>query len=185
MKTRVRMMVLLALVSVAPARAEAQWFVSPFAAVNAGGDTTRESLGIGVGGGWMGRWYGGEAEAVWSPMFFDDDGGFRTRRRSSTYAGTALIGPRIGTLRPYGAIGAGILRSEIHEAGGLASLTDNRSALHAGGGVMWWAGERIAVRGDARYVRALDDEEAEGNMFPERPAEFEFWRVGAGLTFRW
>lgn len=185
MKTTVRIAATMAVLLLAPAGAGAQWVVSPLVALNTGGDTTRESLAVGVSGGWLGRWYGAEAEAVWSPMFFDDDGGFRTRRRSSTYTGTALVGPQFGRLRPYGAIGAGVLRSEIAEVGGLATLTDNRAALHAGGGAMWSWSDRLGVRGDVRYIRALDDTEPAENVFPERLAEFQHWRIGGGVTFRW
>lgn len=186
MKTTVRIAVTMAaLLLLAPVAARAQWFVSPFAALNTGGDTTRESPAFGVSGGWLGRWYGGEAEAAWSPMFFDDDGGFRTRRRSSTYSGTALVGPQVGMWRPYGAFGVGVQRSEIEEVGGLALLIDNRAALHAGGGVMWRWSNRLGLRGDVRYLRALDDTEPAGNVFPERLAEFQHWRVGGGVTFGW
>lgn len=167
-----------------PAGADAQWFVQPFAAVNTGGATTRDSAAFGVSGGWLGPWFGGEAEAAWSPRFFDNDGGFRPTARSSTYTGTGLVGPRLGPARPYGAFGLGVLRSELAEVGGLATLTDTRTAMHAGGGLMWDVG-RLTLRGDARYIRALDDQEPAGNVFAERFAEFDYWRIGGGVAFRW
>lgn len=174
----------LASVALAPAAARADWLVQPFAGVNTGGATTRSNPTFGVSGGWLGSWFGGEAEAAWSPWFFEDDGGFRVRHRSATYTGTGLVAPRLGKARPYGAFGIGVLRSELAEAGDLAAVTDTRPAMHAGGGLMWDAG-KWALRGDARYIRALDDEEAAGNVFPERLAEYDYWRVTGGVVFKW
>jgi hypothetical protein len=167
-----------------PAPARADWFIQPFAGVQTGGSTTRGSAAFGVSGGWLGAWFGAEAEAAWSPSFFDSDNGFRPTHRAATYTGTALVGPRTGSLRPYGALGLGVLRSDIEEVGGLATLTDTRPAVHAGGGVMWDAGH-VTIRGDARYIRALDDAEPDGNVFPERFANYDFWRFGGGVAFRW
>lgn len=167
-----------------PAAARADWFAQPFGGFTAGGATTRESSTFGVSGGWIGRWYGGEAEVAWSPWFFDSDRGFRDKHQASTYTGTGLVAPRFGRARPYGAFGLGVLRSEIAEVGGLATLTDNRLAMHAGGGVMWDVGT-WALRGDARYIRALDEDEAAGNVFPERLANFDYWRVTGGVVLKW
>jgi hypothetical protein len=179
-----RVAVVLTAIFAVPGVAWADLFVQPFAAVNTGGQTTRESAGLGVSGGWMGSWFGGEGEAAWSPWFFDRDGGFRTKYRAATYTGTALGGPRIGAWQPYGAFGLGVLRSEIEEVGGLATLTDTRAAWHAGGGVMWTAGP-IGLRADARYIRAIDDTEPRDNVFAERLGHFDYWRIGGGVAFRW
>ena len=168
----------------APAYARADFFLGGFGTLNTGGDTTRQSAAIGVNGGWFGSWFGGEGEAAWSPSFFDADGGFRTKHRAATVTATALGGPMIGVWRPYGAFGIGALRSEIEEVGALATLTDTRPALHAGGGVMWSMG-RLMLRGDVRYIRALDDTEPDGNVFPETFSHFDFWRLGGGVAVRW
>lgn len=184
MRAAIRVAALAAAVMLTPAAASADWYVFPFAAVNTGGDTTRESGAFGGSVGWMGGVFGAEAEAAWSPSFFDDGGGFRTRNRATTYTGTFLAGPRIGMWRPYGAVGYGVIRSEIEEVGGLATLKDDRPALHVGGGLMWSPHDRFGIRGDARYIRALDDQEPEGNVFDERFADFSYWRIGGGITIR-
>jgi hypothetical protein len=166
-----------------PSRASADLFVQPFLALN-GGETTRESAAFGVSGGWMGRWFGGEAEVGWSPSFFDDDGGFRVKHSGTSYLATGLVGARLGHARPYGAAGVGVLRSRIEEVGALATLSDSRTAIHAGGGVMWERGS-AALRVDARYIRALDDQEPDANVFPESFGNLGFWRIGGGVAFRW
>jgi opacity protein-like surface antigen len=178
-------LVMVAVLLLVPSRASAEWFVFPFAAVNTGGDTTKDSAAFGISGGWMGRWIGLEAEAATSPSFFDSDEGFRETHKHTTYGGSALVGPRIGNLRPYAAIGASLLRSEIEEVGGLASVNDERGALHVGGGAMWDVARHVGVRGEARYIRSFDEEEPEGNVFEERFARLAYWRIGGGVTVRW
>lgn len=185
MQRWMRVLLVSSVLALTSSEARAEWFVFPFAAANAGGDTTRESGAYGGSFGWTGRWFGAEAEATWSPDFFDGDGGFRTRHEATTYAGTALAGALIGSWRPYGSLGIGVLRSEIEEVGGLASLADSRAALHIGIGLMWAARARLSLRGDVRYVRALEDMEPEGNVFGERLGEFGYCRAGGGLVVRW
>ena len=184
MRARIWIGILMAVV-LTPRAATAEWFVFPFAAMNTGGDTTRDTGALGASVGWMGRWIGVEGEVAVSPSFFDAGDGFRTDHRQSTYSVIGLAGPKLGLWRPYALLGGGLVRSEIAEVGGLAALNDERGALHVGGGAMWDATRHIGVRGDLRYVRALDDEEPENNVFDERFAEFSYWRVGGGITFRW
>lgn len=168
-----------------PRAASAEWFLFPFAAMNTGGDTTRDSGSFGGAFGWIGRIVGVEGEAAMAPNFFDAGGGFRTDHSQTTYTVSALVGPRVGMWRTYGLIGAGLLRSKIEEVGGFAQLSDDRAGLHVGGGLMWNATPHIGLRGDARYIRAMDDEEPEGNVFAERLANFSSWRIGGGVTVRW
>lgn len=185
MRTLIRTAAVAVALMAVPATARAEWFAFPFTTLNTGGDTTRESGAFGGSFGWMGKWYGAEGEVAWAPSFFDDEDGFRTRHQATTFSGTGLFGPRIGTWRPYGAIGFGVMKSEIAEVGDLASVDDERPALNLGGGLMWSGSDRFGLRGDIRYIRATDDEEANGNVFDERLANFSYWRVGAGVTIRW
>lgn len=177
--------VMVVAVLLVPRAASAEWYLFPFAAMNTGGDTTRDSGSVGGAFGWTGRLVGVEGEAAIAPNFFDDGGGFRTERAQTTYTVSALAGPRLGMWRPYGLVGAGLQRSRIEEVGGFAQVSDDRAALHVGGGLMWDATSRVGLRGDVRYIRALDDEEPEGNVFAERLANFSSWRVGGGVTVRW
>ena len=185
MKTVMRLLVAAAILVLLPATARAEWYVFPFASANTGGDTTRDSGAFGGSVGWTKGWLSAEGEFAWAPEFFDEDDGFRTRHKATTYTATALAGPKIGAWRPYAAAGAGVLRVAIEEVGGLASVADDSPALHLGGGLMWQGHKHIGIRGDARYIRALDDREPEGNVFAERLAEFNYWRVGAGVSIRW
>jgi hypothetical protein len=186
MKDVFRLVVAAALLALAPATAHAEWFVFPFAATNAGGQTTQESGAYGGSVGWTsGGWWGAEAELAWAPDFFEDDEGFRIEHRTTTFTGTALAGRLMGAWRPYGAAGLGALRFDIEETGGLASVSETRPAFHAGGGVMWTADSRVGIRGDVRYIRALGDEEPTANVFPERFVDFDYWRIGGGIVVAW
>jgi hypothetical protein len=185
MKTAMRVFAVTAVTVLSPGTARADWFFFPFATVNTGGATTRESGAYGGSVGWGRGWLSAEGEVTVAPDFFDDDDGFRTRRRSTGLTGTALAGPRLGAWRPYGAVGFGLLRFEIAEVGGLASVSDDRPAVHAGGGLMWIGQKRFGLRGDVRYIRAVDEEEIASNVFPEQFADFDYWRVGGGVVIRW
>jgi hypothetical protein len=184
MKTLMKFAVTALLVLV-PATARADWYVFPFAAGNTGGQTTQESGTYGASLGWNRGWWGVEAELACSPEFFDDDGEFRSSHEATTFTGTAIVGPSMGAWRPYGAFGIGVLSLEIEEVGELASVGDNNPALHAGGGLVWQPDSGIGFRGDVRYIRSLDDQEPDANVFPERFADFDYWRVGGGVVIRW
>lgn len=185
MRSYLRITSLAAALLLVPAGARADWYVFPFAAVNTGGDTTRESGAYGGSFGWERNWFSAEAELAWSPQFFDDDDGFRTQHRATTITGTALAGPWMGALRPYGALGLGVIRFQIEEILGLASTDDHRPALHAGGGLIWQGRSRLGLRGDVRYIRALGDDDPAENVFSERLGGFDGWRAGGGAVIRW
>src|SRR5439155_17834065 len=75
----------------APATARADWTISPFASLNAGGDAPRTSPVAGVSAGWMGRSIGGEFDFGYAPEFFEQNG-FITSRRVLTLMGNVVYG---------------------------------------------------------------------------------------------
>ena len=82
-----------------PSVARAQLQVSPFAGVNFGGDTTKKTSGTaGISASyWVFDWMGVEAEAAYSPMFFEQDG-FLTSRSVTTMTGSFLFKAPTGTM---------------------------------------------------------------------------------------
>ncbi len=184
MRTFLRAIVM-AVALLSPATASAEWFVFPFAAANAGGDTLKDSAAFGGSFGLWRQWLGAEVEATTSPSFFEDGNGFRSEHRQTTYSASALVGRRLGTIRPYASVGGGWLRSRIKEVGGLAVVSDDRPAFHVGGGLIWAPMARLGLRGEARYVRSTDDTEPTRNVFAERLADFSYWRIGAGASIGW
>lgn len=159
------------------------WWVSPFLAGNTGGDTTASSPGVGIAGGWMGRgWLGVEAEAAWTPQFFQQDG-FQTDRRLRTVMGNVLVQVPAGTmrLRPFVVGGLGAMSPRLAEAGGFRDVETTQMTFDIGGGAMWWK-DNTGIRGDIRYFRGVGD--SDSNAFGIDFSDFGFWRLSTGVVVR-
>ena len=61
--------------------------------------------------------------------------------------------------------------------------TTNDLALTVAGGVDGMLSRRVGMRGDIRYFRALQDNEADDDI-DVSIGNFGFWRATAGVTFR-
>ena len=187
----VRRSLLLAAVLVLPSSALAQmtppsrpYFIAPTFAVNAGGDTADSSPAVGIAGGWMGpRWIGVEGELAWTPGFFEQDG-FRITRRMRTFMVSGLVQLPYGAgagLYPYGAVGFGVVRSRLTEAGEFNDFDSTDPGFNVGGGAMW-VKRGVGIRGDVRYFRLAGD--TAPNSFGVDLSDFGFWRVSTGLVVK-
>jgi hypothetical protein len=185
------------LLTAAPARAD--WFVTPFVGGNFGGATDQPLFGKadaitkpwtwGVSGGWTGgKWFGLEGDVAYAPNFWDSDSGFITKRSITTVMANARVavplGGKGGSIRPYVSGGAGLLRSNLAEAGDGAVVEANKFAWNVGGGVTGFFTDHAGITGDVRYVRAMDKNEAP-NVFGVQFDGFDFWRAAAGVTLKW
>jgi|SRR5688572_16968738 len=170
-----------------PSVANAQLQVSPFAGVTFGGDTTKTSGTAGISARyWVFNWMGIEAEAAYSPMFFEQDG-FLTSRSVTTLTGGFLFkAPMIGgdKFQPYLAAGVGVLRPNLSEAGGFAMAKGDTLALSVGVGATGFINEHVGFRGDLRYLRGLRESDLDTNPFGIDFSKFSFWRPTAGLVVR-
>ena len=170
-----------------PSVAHAQLQVSPFAGVNFGGDTTKTSGTAGISATWwVLDWMGVEAEAAYSPMFFEQDG-FLTDRSVTTLTGSFVFKmPSMGSekFQPYIAAGLGALRPNLSEAGGLAVAKGNTLAFTVGVGATGFINDHVGFRGDLRYLRGLRESDLDGNPFGIDFSKFSFWRPTAGLVVR-
>lgn len=160
------------------------WFVSPFIGAHAGSDAPRTSPGVGVSGGWIGRWVGGEFDLGYDPEFFDQNG-FITNRRMITMMGNA-IAPipwvyRGDMFKPYIVGGVGVLKPKLSEAGDIFALDARKFGMNLGGGVMSFVNPHVGVRGDVRYFRGLRGSDADTNAFGLDLSTFHYWRVSVGL----
>jgi len=176
-----------------PAAARADGMFVPFVGVNFAGssgqeiadaiDAQRVDWGVSLaymGGGILGI----EADIGYSPDFFGktDLGG------SSLLAATGnlLIGIPIGGqtgvgVRPYALAGLGVIRSKVDAFGDIASLDNSELSWDFGGGVMFFFGTHVGLRGDVRYFRTFGDVEFDP---VDRPQTLEFGRASAGLILR-
>jgi opacity protein-like surface antigen len=201
---QVRKLLMISLMSLAllPASASAQsWFVSPFVGANFGGsasfgefpdvdDEVERRLDFGATIGWNPNVVGFEVDFGFSPNFFEDTAGDRNFEfgdsNVTTLMGNVLFSAPSGTgFRPYASAGLGMIRANVSSGTGLFNdLSTNDIGMNVGGGINAQFNEMVGVRGDLRYFRSLQDNEAD-NDFDLSLGSFDFWRGSVGLTFRW
>ena len=180
----------LLLVACTARTASAQFFINPFVdttltSPTATGSSTQRGFGLSLGS--VGRIVGGESEFAYYPELIDTGANALTKSRVFTISGSTLIGPTIGRVKPYGAIGAGDLYLNVTSAASVlvpnpATITNNYFTVNAGGGVMGFFTTHLGVRGDLRYFRAygfkLTDLQAAGIALDH----FDFWRASIGIV---
>lgn len=201
---QVRKLVLISALALmlAPASAQAQsWFFSPFVGGNFGGnadfgdfpdddDEVERRLDFGGTIGWNPRVVGFEVDFGWSPNFFEDTAGDRNfefgDNNVTTLMGNLLLSAPPGSgFRPYASGGLGMIRANVHSATGLFNdLATNDLGVNVGAGLNAAFNDTFAIRGDLRYFRSMQDNEADNDLDLSL-GSFDFWRGTVGLTFRW
>ncbi len=186
----------------APRPASADWVITPFVGWNAGGSadvsgtdgTTTSSkfehkanFGVSVAG--MGKGIiGGEFDFGYSPNFYStttDANGFKytSGNNVSTLTGNLIIGVPVGghgaSIRPYGLIGVGLIRSNVGALGFFDVPTKNDFGMDVGGGVAGFFSQNVGVRGDVRYFRGFRGTDNGVGL-----SNFNFWRTSIGLAIK-
>ena len=183
----IRTLLLITIVILVPARAQAQGFISPFIGVDFGGDSgcrtaadcDDRNSNIGVAGGTLGALFGFEAELGYARDFFGETPG--TRSNVLTFMTNLMIGPRIGPVRPYVVGGVGLIKTRVElTAPALLDTSNNSFGWDMGGGVMVLFGEHIGVRGDLRWFATFADRAILG--FPLSNEKLNFQRASAALV---
>ena len=187
---------------VLPVSASAQsWFVSPYVGANFGGsanfgdfpdadDEVEKRIDFGATVGWNPNVVGFEVDLGWSPNFFEDTAGDRNFEfgdsNVTTFMTNLLISAPPGTgLRPYLSSGLGLIRANISSANNLFNdLSTNDLGVNIGAGINGQFTDNVGIRGDVRYFRSLQDNEADNDLDLSL-GNFDFWRGTVGLTFRW
>lgn len=180
------------LVLLAPSRAFADWFVTPFAGVTFGGDASKNKLSMGASLTGMGAGIAGvEFELGYTPDFFNENadttlisGSNVTTLMASLIVGAPVGGQHGAGVRPYASAGLGLLRSRVTSG---SALFDNVSAndlgVSAGAGVIGFVSDHVGLRGDLRYFRSLQDASPDPGLVLEI-GKFHFWRATAGVALR-
>ena len=170
--------------------ASAQFFVNPFvdttlSSPSATGSHSKAGVGIALGN--VGTIIGGETEIGYQPEVIDNTANALAKSRVVTFSGSMLIGPTIGPVKAYGAVGVGDLYLDVTRLSTLvipnpASISTNYFTVNVGGGVMGFFTTHLGVRADLRYFRAygfkITDLETAGLALDR----FDFWRANIGLT---
>jgi hypothetical protein len=183
-------------ITLAPVPARADTLLTPFFGVNFGGDagekfseafdTSQFNWGVSIafmGGGV----FGVEGDLGFSPDFYGktDVGGSNVL----TATGNLVIGIPFGGqqgfgLRPYGVVGAGLLKSKSDFGAGVAEIDENDLTWSAGGGVLLFFGTSAGIRFDVRYFRTFDDLEVLGVPIAQSPGKVDFTRGSVGFVLR-
>ena len=183
-------------ITLAPAPARADGFFIPFFGVNFGGDSGRQfsdafetsQFNWGASLGYMGGGvFGFEGDFGFSPDFYGktDQGG----SDAFTATGNLVLGIPFGGqqgfgVRPYGLVGAGLLKSSSDFGSGVAEIDENNVTWSAGGGVLLFFGTRAGIRFDVRYFRTFDDLEIIGIPIGQSPGKVDFTRGSLGFVLR-
>jgi Outer membrane protein beta-barrel domain len=199
---RFRRLILLTLLAVAcvAAPARAQWIVTPYLGINAGGDLETRRGGLGVSAGYFGNWVGFEIDVERHGHFFKDaeigntgsDLAEDVNTRATRIMGNVAVPLyRKGATRwrPYGAAGFGVIRADFIHTGSTADVHQNDFAFNAGGGVIKSLNPRLGLRADLRYFRALADQDKplpSGQIGDVNGVyrDYGFWQFTIGVTFR-
>jgi hypothetical protein len=183
-------------IMLAPVPARADTLLIPFFGVNFGGDAGKEfseafdtsQYNWGVSIAFMGGGvFGVEGDLGFSPDFYGktDVGGSNVL----TLTGNLLIGIPFGGqqgfgIRPYGVVGAGLLKSTSDFGTGVAEIDENDLTWSAGGGVLLFFGTTVGLRFDVRYFKTFDDLEILGVPIGQSPGKVDFTRGSLGLVLR-
>jgi len=179
-------------VTLAPALAHAEGYVSPWVAANAGtrfGDFDNGRAGFGVDAGGMGKGIiGGELDFGFSPSFFGTKSVFGNNSvidlMGNVIVGVPVGGTRGAGVRPFVTGGFGLIRTQVD---GLDNIdaSNNMAGWNLGAGVMGYFNDHVGLRGDVRYLRSFEDTNTGINIIDFNQAgQFHFWRAGVGVVLR-
>jgi hypothetical protein len=183
----------LTLLVAAGGSASAQVFINPYVdttldAPSATGNSSRAGFGVSFGN--VGRIVGFETDLAYQPEIIDNTANALAKSRVLVFTGNVLVGPTIGKVKPYGAVGAGNLNLNVTSLSTVVvpnptSFSNNYLTVNFGGGVMGFFNEHIGMRGDLRYFRAygfdVNDFEGAGALALD---QFSFWRANIGLAVK-
>jgi opacity protein-like surface antigen len=184
-----------------PTKASADWLFTPFIGANFNGsaniggvgedfgDEFERKLNYGASLAWIGNGaVGFEVDFGYSPNFFEvspDDNNFNfiNDGNVTTLMANLVVGAPMGAVRPYASGGVGLIRQRADDVGQFFdTVTNNDFGFNIGGGVMGFMNDRVGVRGDIRYFRAVHDSDPDGVDLDL--GDFKFWRGTVGVTFK-
>jgi hypothetical protein len=161
----------------------AETLLTGFAGAAFAGATERTRGAYGGALGFLGEGpVGFEIELAVTPDFFGGSEGLFTENNVVTGMGTLLLASP-GSVRLYVAAGAGVLKTRVEDADLLLDFDSNDFGVNVGGGLLLDLGEHVALRGDVRYFRDLQDDEPDGE-FDVDLGTVDYWRAVGGLTLK-
>jgi hypothetical protein len=143
---------------------------------------------------WLGsQWLGVEGEVSYIGGFFENDDLRRNPRRLvtrssvSTFTGSLLLAAPLhvtgNSLRPYGAVGFGLMLATIDDVSNLLPFEANLLAMRLGGGATGFLTDTVGVRWDLSHIRTLTGHCEQGGVAFDT-CDVSFWRISMGAVLR-
>ena len=179
---------LLFFVYAAPSPASADWLLTPYV----GGmlfDIPDSPFRPSVGGSllWSGPVAGVELDLNATPDLLKgaDSAALDKSSLLSLMGNTVVQLPvRSNRVRPYLVAGVGLMHASATPAGGAADSSRSHFGFSAGGGVAAFVSSRVGIRGDVRYFRAVQSDEARAEGEAMGLERLHSVRAAIGVTFR-
>jgi len=177
--------------------ARADGFVSPFLAVNFGGDaggtfnnnvTDRSRATFGGNVGFMGGGiFGIELDVAYTKNFYGEGIGVGDNSLL-TIMPAVIIGIPVGGqqgpgIRPYATAGVGVIRRDL-SISGFDVFDGSDLAYNLGFGVMGYFSNHVGLRADYKFFRNFEVDEASLTNLDFHRGTFDFSRAGIGILFR-
>lgn len=180
------------LVASAARDARAQGFLNPYVdttltSPSAIGSSTKAGFGVAFGS--VGKIVGFETDIAYQPEVIDNSANALAKSHVFTFSGNFLIGPTIGPVKPYVAIGLGDLLLNVSRLSSLVipnpeSISNNYFTVNAGGGVIGFVAAHFGLRGDLRYFRAYGFKITDLQTAGISLDRFDFWRASGGIVLK-
>ncbi len=177
MKARQFGMAVLILVMLSPAPARAEGLFKLFLGTSNGEGSNGTTYGLGLGA-LAGGIFGFEVDFGISPDFL---GAGVEDSNLVTIMGNLVLAVPVGVVRPYVSSGLGLVRFSVTSPSDLLDFDSNDFGVNMGGGVEGFLTNNIGVIGDFRYFRSVEKDSAALDF--SFGGRFNFWRATAGLTF--
>jgi hypothetical protein len=181
-----------AIATLAPARASADIFLTPFAGVTFIDDEHRKgTFGAGIG---FGSFVAVEFEAARTLLgTYEGIPVVDLNARVTTFMGNLMVRLPRGPIQPYASGGAGLVRLtgsvDIPFLGQIVSASADDIGWNVGGGLMLLPTPNFGIRGDVRRFEtgalAWDDITDIGGLGDIPLPKVNFWRATGGLVFRY
>lgn len=192
MRTRLLISTLAVVVwAMAPTRAAADVLITPFGGVSFLDDETKRNFGASVG---FGSLIGVEFDASQTRIgSYEDVPLVDLTADVTTLMGNFVVRVPNGPVQPYASAGAGLIRISgdvrVPFVGSVLTARAQDLGVNVGGGIHVFPSENFGIRGDARYFRTLGDltlnELGDIGGVNDLPLpKLDFWRVTAGVTFK-
>src|SRR3954469_7141264 len=174
----------------APVQARADGFVVPWVGSAFGSTINNGQTTFGVSAGGMGGGIvGGEADFGWSPSYFGTKSDFGNNTvmnlMGNVILGVPVGGQHVAGTRPYVVGGVGLIGTQVD--GGTTARgpsSTNMFGWGAGGGVMGYFSNHVALRGDLRCLRATSDLNTGLSSLDLGGNRLHFWRASIGVVIR-